>query len=182
MGSTRTMKHVAATVAQDVALNTLMNVGLTDLDDDVTVTTQWAGPAPGPPGTTFALVTVTVPSGAVVVAADVRLNLDAGGTIGTQCGFEARPAGAPAEERVYAAICPEPDSGDLGSLVVVAPQDVAAVRVYGSAGNFLGEYPAEDGVVAVAPPPGAAEVVGVTGSGVILGRTAFLGQTDLQGN
>jgi hypothetical protein len=37
-------------------------------------------------------------------------------------------------------------------------------------------------VVAVAPPPGAAEVVGVTGSGVILGRTAFLGQTDLQGN
>ena len=179
MGSTRDVGHLPGVVAQDVATSTLVQLGLTDLDAEVEITTQWAGSAPGPEGTTVALVTVTVPSGAVVVAADVQLHLPGGGYIGSQCGLAIRPAGAAADDRVYAVSCPEPESGDLGSLVVVAPQEVASVRVYGAAGKFLHEYPADDGVVAVVPPPGAAEVEAVTDSGVLLGRTAFLGQTSL---
>jgi hypothetical protein len=180
MEATRPISEGAAGVARELAIGILTLLGRTDLDTDVAV--QWAGPLPGAQPATAAVVTVTLPNGALVVAADVRVDDPNGGYVGTSCGVEARPAGAPAEDRIYATACPSPTGFPETTLVVVAPLTVASVRVYDADGDVVSEHPATDGVVTVPLPPGAAVVEGLTAGGVSLGRSDLLAQVDLLGN
>jgi hypothetical protein len=166
---------------QDLAIGLLVQLGRTDWEADAVL--QWAGPVAGVPRSTAAVVTVTVPSGAVVVGANLQVDSPSGGYIATSCGTEARPAGAPAEDRIYAAACPPLGGTDAdGTIVVVAPQQVTTVRVYDERGTFLTELPAADGVVTAPLPRHAFEVEALTGSGVSLGRSSLLAQVNLLGN
>jgi hypothetical protein len=168
-----------ADVAEHVARNVLTRLGITDLTPDVEITTQWAGPVPGANRTSAALVTVTVPSGAVVVAAGVQVSAPDGGFAASDCAFDVRPAGTPAEDRVYAASCPALSTTGPGSLVVVGPARMASVRVHHTNGAVVSEYPAEDGVAVVDEPRGVVSVEALTGSGVSYGRSTVLGVVDV---
>jgi hypothetical protein len=154
--------------------------------DEVEVTALWTGgvPDPGSPGQ-GALVTVTLPSGAVVVTAEWLLPTgDAGGLAGTECGRAVLPAGMPAARRVYAVACDVADGTRPmhTSLVVVAPPQVTTVRAYAADYTFLGEHPTTDGVLVVPLPLGTETVEAVTARGINLGRVALLGHAvDLGG-
>jgi hypothetical protein len=134
-----------------------------------------------------AVVTVTLPNGAVAVDGQWRLPPEAPGPVqGSDCGRTILPAGPAADRRVYALVCEVVD-GTTGAhmqtaLVVVAPRGVVLVRTYDAGGGFLSEHPARDGVAVSRLPTGAQLVEAVTGGGVSLGRTEILGDTTIFGN
>jgi hypothetical protein len=149
--------------------------------DRIEVTAQWTGgvPEPGSRGQA-AVVTVTVPSGAVVVTAEWLLPMDESRSLtSSECGRGVLPAGAPASRRVYAVSCDvaEGTRPMSSSLVVVAPPEVTLVRVYGDDYTLLGEHPTADGVLVVPLPLGTEKVEAVTAEGVSLGRVELLGHT-----
>lgn len=172
----------AARVAQSVAFNVLAPLGLSSGDADVVG--HWVGPLPGSHAGTLAVVTATVPSGAVVASVQWQVDsADGLGSYAAECGLEIRPAGVPAADRVYAAACELFDAatGQVTdtSLVVAAPSSVATVRAYDSGGRFLVEFPLADGVLVVPMPERTARVEAVTRTGVLLGRTDLMGHAQL---
>ena len=173
----------AATAAQSAALEVLGPLGLPP--DGTDVVASWAGPLPGPAQGALAAVTVTVPSGAVVVNVrwqSVTANGDM--TVAGGCGLDIRPARARTEERILAAGC-DIYSATTGAVVdelllVLAPPSVTALRAYDARGRFLADLPVpEDGVLVGERPPGTAEVEAETAGGVLLGRTDLLGYEHL---
>lgn len=166
----------AARLSADLVLAEL---GLSDAQ--TTTTAQWVGPVPAEGPGQAALVTVTLPSGAIVVQAQWLMPPDPDGSpMGSSCGRAILPAGAPAARRVQAAACEVFDdtSGAPMSthLVVVGPPEIAFVRAYDEDRVFLGEHAAHDGVVVVPLPLGTEQVEAVTSGGVTLGRVELLGQ------
>jgi DNA-directed RNA polymerase specialized sigma24 family protein len=147
---------------------------------DATITARLVAPAPAPAEGAVALVTVALPSGALLVSAQWAAALPDGQPGGADCGMDVRPAGPPAEERVLAAGCHlfAPAEGrSLDSvLVVTAPPSVALVRAYGHDGAFLGQFDAAGGTLVAPMPVGTREVEAVTAAGVLLGRAPLLGR------
>ncbi len=171
---------LGATAAEYAAERVLVEVGLPL--EDVDVTAQWVGNVPSTGAGAAAVVTVTLPSGAVVVDAQwlVPWRPD-GSLVGDDCGRAVQPAGPPADRRVYALAC-EVVEATTGapmrtSLVVVAPRDVVLVRAYDEDRTFLSEHPSADGTVVVPLPLGTETVEAVTAGGVSLGRVELLGHS-----
>ncbi|MFD2094174.1 hypothetical protein [Blastococcus deserti] len=166
--------------AQSAAEHVLAEVGLSPAQVDITA--QWVGSVPaGEPGQA-AVVTVTLPSGAMVVEAQVLLpEQPGGGTMGGFCGQAVLPAGPPAERRVQALACEVVDyttgAPMSTSLVVVGPPEVTLIRTYDEDRTFLTEHAAVDGVLVVPLPLGTETVEAVTAAGVTLGRVDVLGHT-----
>ncbi|SNR29968.1 hypothetical protein [Blastococcus mobilis] len=124
-------------------------------------------------------MTITLPSGAVVVAGQVLVpQRPAGATTGTLCGQAILPAGPPAARRVQAMACEVIDHTTGApmstSLVVVAPAEVALIRTYAADRTFLAEHSAVDGILVAPLPLGTDTVEAVTAGGVILGRVDLL--------
>lgn len=168
------------TAAVHAAHRVLGEIGLTP--DDVEVSAQWVGNVPARGPGQAAVVTVTLPNGAVAVDGQWQLPPRARGPVpGGDCGRTVLPAGAPAARRVYALVCEVADATTgapmQATLVVVAPPDVVLVRTYDANGSFLSEHPADEGVAVARRPIGAHEVEAVTGGGVSLGRTEILDNT-----
>ncbi|MGY1637207.1 hypothetical protein ACI78V_11200 [Geodermatophilus sp. SYSU D00742] len=166
-------------LAREVVAEVLARVGLPRTEVDVAL--PWVGDVPGPDRTTGlgVVVTVTVPSGAVVVAVEWRLPEASGLTAANPCALAVEPAGVPVDRRVLAASCAVLDGWTAAarpSLVVVAPRVVTTVRAHSSRGSFLVEHPATDGVVVAPFPRGTATVEAVTAGGVSLGRVRLLGR------
>jgi hypothetical protein len=148
----------------------------------VDITAQWVGNVPGADGGQAAVVTVTLPSGAVVVEAQILFpELPGGATTGAFCGQGILPAGPPAARRVQAVACEVVDvtaeAPMSTSLVVVSPPEVALIRTYDDDRTFLSEHVAVDGVLVVPLPLGTDTVEAVTDGGVTLGRVELLGNT-----
>jgi hypothetical protein len=147
--------------------------------EDVAISARVVAPAPAPADGALALVTVVLPSGALMVSGQWTGALPDGQPGGADCGIDVRPAGPPPEERVLAAGChlfaPAEDRQLDSVLLVAAPPSVARVRVYGADGVFLDEFEPVDGELVVPMPLGTREVEAVTGTGVLLGRTPLLG-------
>jgi hypothetical protein len=148
----------------------------------VDITAQWVGNVPGADGGQAAVVTVTLPSGAVVVEAQILFpELPGGTTTGAFCGQGILPAGPPAARRVQAVACEVVDvtaeAPMSTSLVVVSPPEVALIRTYDDDRTFLSEHVAVDGVLVVPLPLGTDTVEAVTEGGVTLGRVELLGNT-----
>jgi hypothetical protein len=167
-------------VARRAATSVLARLGLPRAQ--VQATAEWVGDMPGPGGATgpAAVVTVRVPSGAVVVTAGWDLPAADGGRAGTRCSLAIQPAGYPTDRRVHAVRCvveavPR-NSPARTTLVVVGPPQVALVRTHDHHGTFLTQHPAPGGVVVAPFPDGTATVEAVTGGGVSLGRWRLLGQ------
>ncbi|MCW2579581.1 MAG: hypothetical protein JWR82_1182 [Blastococcus sp.] len=180
-----TGREAAAWTAEQV----LAEVGLPSTE--VEVVAQWVGPMPGSGPWEVAVVTVTLPSGALVVSAQLRGPDDTGdpsmgSSMGGICGRAVLPAGPPASRRVYALPCDVVDveKGEpLGSnLVVVAPRNVALVRTYDSNRAFLSEHPAVDGVVVVPLSPDTDTVEGLTPGGITSGRVELIGYAESFGD
>ena len=174
---TSTGRALAARTADRI----LGEVGLPSAD--VQVAAQWVGPLPGSGQEEVAVVTVTLPSGAVVVAAQLPEPDGAvGSSMGGICGRAVLPAGPPASRRMYALTCDvyDVESGVRRgtSLVVVGPRDVTLVRIYGRNGAFVSEHPSDDGVLAIPLPPNTDAVEAVVPGGVSLGRVELLGYSD----
>ncbi|MET0764587.1 MAG: hypothetical protein ABWY29_06950 [Blastococcus sp.] len=168
------------TAAVHAAHRVLGEIGLPP--DEVEVSAQWVGDVPARGPGQAAVVTVTLPNGAVVVDGQWQLPPRAGAPVqGSDCGRTVLPAGAPAARRVYALVCEVVDETTGApmqtTLVVVAPPDVVLVRTYDGNGAFLSEHPAHEGVAVARRPIGAHEVEAVTDGGVSLGRTEILGDT-----
>jgi hypothetical protein len=148
--------------------------------DAVDIAVHALAPVPAPPGGAIALVTVTLPSGAVVVSSQWARTGPDGLLGGADCGLEVRPAGPPPEDGLLAARCDLYDATTGAAagavLLVVAPPAVAVVRVYHADDTFLAEHAVPDGGVLLIPAPEAtAEIEAVTESGVLLGRIRPLG-------
>ena len=161
------------------AMAVLSTTGLSP--EDVDITAHALVPVSGPAGGTLALVTVRLPSGAVVVSSQWARDSDGELIGGSDCGMEVRPAGLPPEERVLAARCElyDPTTGAAAEVVllVVAPERVDSVRLYRGDSTFVAEHAMPDGGVLVIPSPqGTTEVEAVTAGGVSLGRTELLGR------
>jgi hypothetical protein len=161
------------------AMAVLSTTGLSLAEVDITA--QALAPVSAPAGGTIALVTVTLPSGAVVVSTQWARNSADGLIGGSDCGMEIRPAGLPPAERVLAARCElyDPATGAAADVVllVVAPARVDSVRLYRGDSTFLAEHAMpEDGVLVVPNPEGTTEVEAVAEGGVLLGRTELLGR------
>jgi hypothetical protein len=166
--------------AQSAAERVLAEVGLTPAQ--VEVTAQWVGSVPPGELGQAAVVTVTLPSGAVVVEGQVMLPEGPTGSLnGAFCGQGILPAGAPAGRRVQAMSCQVVDyttgTPTSTSLVVVGPPEVALIRTYDDDRTFLTEHAAVDGVLVVPLPRGTDTVEAVTSAGVTLGRVELLGHT-----
>lgn len=164
--------------AQFAAGSVLGELGLSA--PQVTVTAQWVGSVPIGEVEQAAVVTVTLPSGAVVVAAQWLAPAGPDGAhIGAFCGQAVLPAGPPAERRVQAVACETVDHTTGApmstNLVVVGPPEVALVRTYDGDRVFLSEHSAQEGVVVVPMPLGTETVEAVTSGGVTLGRVELLG-------
>lgn len=164
--------------AQFAAANVLGELGLSPAQ--VTITAQWVGSVPTGEVEQAAVVTVTLPSGAVVVASQwLAPELPDGSNMGAYCGQAILPAGPPPERRVEAVACETIDhtSGATLSthLVVVGPPDVALVRTYDGDRVFLEEHTTQDGVLVVPMALGTETVEAVTAGGVTLGRVELLG-------
>jgi DNA-directed RNA polymerase specialized sigma24 family protein len=149
--------------------------------DDVDVTARALVQVPEPALGTLAVVTVELPSGAVVVSAQWARQTPEGPGGGVDCGLEVQPAGAAPERGLLAVLCPlyDPVSGrELDDvLLVVAPPQVDRVRFYGGDSTFLGEETVpDDGILLVPGPDGLTDVEAVTSGGVLLGRTGPLGR------
>ena len=146
---------------------------------DAVITARLVAPAPAPAEGAVALVTVSLPSGALLVSAQWAAALPDGQPGGADCGMDVRPAGPPAEERVLAAGChlfARAEDRSLESvLVVAAPPSVAHVRAYGVDGGFLGQFDAAGGRLVAPMPVGTREVEAVTGGGVLMGRAPLIG-------
>jgi DNA-directed RNA polymerase specialized sigma24 family protein len=147
--------------------------------DDTRVIARVVQQAPAGGTGTVALVTVTLPSGAVLVSAQWAWEVSADFPGAADCGLEVRPASPPPDERLLFAGCEtfDPDNGEvMGNLLVGSvPRQVAAVRLYGGDGAFVEEHPVHDGTLVVQVPPGIDTVEAVTASGVSLGRSHLLG-------
>jgi hypothetical protein len=148
--------------------------------DQVEITAQWVGSVPAGDGGQAAVVTVTLPNGAVVVEGQVLLpELPGGARTGAFCGHAILPAGPPASRRVQAMACEVVDyttgAPMSTSLVVVGPPEVALLRTYDDDRRFLTEHEAVDGVLVAPMPLGTDTVESVTAGGVILGRVELLG-------
>jgi hypothetical protein len=172
--------EVGQQVAAYAAEHVLAELGLSPAQ--VEITAQWVGSVPAGGAGQAAVVTVTLPSGAVVVETPVLLPEQVGGaTMGGFCGEEILPAGPPAARRVQAMACEVADDTTAApmrtSLVVVGPPEVALYRTYDDDRGFLGEHAATDGVLVVPLPRGTDTVEAVTAAGVILGRVELLGHT-----
>ena len=166
------------TAAEWAAQAVLSATGLSP--DDAVMTAQAVVTPPDPAAGGLALVTVEVPSGAVVVTAQWTRLTTEGITGGADCGMEVRPAGTAPEDSVLAAQCELWDPVDgraAGSvLLVVAPPQVDRVRLYRGDSAFLAEHAMpDDGVLLVPRPEGMTDVEAVTPGGVLLGRTQPLG-------
>ena len=146
---------------------------------DARIAARLVAPVPSPGRGAVALVTVELPSGALVVSAQWASALPEGEPGGADCGMDVRPAGPPPEERVLAAGCGlfAPADGRTldGVLVVTTPPSVELLRAYRGDGGLAGEWPVRDGRLVTAMPPGVQEVEAVTANGVQLGRTELLG-------
>jgi hypothetical protein len=147
------------------------------------VTALWTGnvPGPGPEAGEPVLVTVTVPSGAVLVDGEwlVPVESPSGDYIqGGDCGLDVLPAGPPADERVLAMACevvdPHGRTPLRSYLVVAAPPEVTLVRVHDDDSRFLAEFVTTAGVVVAPLPRGTATVEAVTAGDISLGRTDLL--------
>jgi hypothetical protein len=150
--------------------------------DGLEVTAQWVGDVPARGPGQAAVLTVTLPNGAVVVDGQWLLPPQVDGTVqGADCGRDVLPAGPPAARRVYALVCEVVDDTSGApvqtSMVVVAPPDVVLVRTYDGDGGFLSEHPAQDGVVVSRLPLGTQTVEAVTSGGISLGRAGLLSNT-----
>jgi hypothetical protein len=150
--------------------------------EDVEVTAQWTGNVPDEGPAQAAVVTMTVPSGAVVVVGQWVLRDRDGNSQSADCGFAVLPAGPPADQRVLPMLCDIPvdpaGSALRPTLVVVGPPDIESVRTYGAEGSFLSEHLPVDGVTVTPMPFGLETVEAVTAGGVSLGRVPILGHTD----
>jgi hypothetical protein len=164
--------------AEYAAATVLGELGLSPAQAQITA--QWVGPVPPGEVGEAAVVTVTLPSDAIVVQAQWLMPADAGGSdLGTYCGQAILPAGPPAERRVQAVACEVIDSRTGAPmstyLVVVGPPEVALIRAYDDDRTFLAEHQAQDGVLVVPLPLGTKTVEAVTDGGVTLGRVDLLG-------
>jgi hypothetical protein len=164
--------------ARFAAQNVVSELGLSA--PQVQITAQWVGPVPPGEVGQAAVVTVTLPSGAVVVEVQWLMpEQNDGSTMGAFCGAAILPAGPPAERRVEAVACEVVDHTTGApmstSLVVVGPPEVALIRTYDGDRTFLSEHPAHDGVLVVPLPLGTDTVEAVTAGGVTLGRVDLLG-------
>jgi hypothetical protein len=176
-----TGRAAAAWTAEQI----LAEVGLPATD--VQVAAQWVGTMPGAEPGEVAVVTVTLPSGAVVVAAQLGGSGQAGvSSTGGICGRAVLPAGPPARRRTYALTCEVIDVGSGGpgatNLVVVAPRNVTLVRTYGHDRTFLSEHPATDGIVVVPLPPNTVTAEALTPGGITHGRVELLGYAESVGD
>lgn len=176
-----TGRAVAARTAEQV----LAEVGLPP--EDLQVAAQWVGSVPEWGAGEVAVVTVTLPSGAVVVSAQVHgPDQGEGSSISGICGRAVLPAGPPASRRLYALTCDVFDVQDGEtrgtSLVVVAPRDVTLVRTYSGNRVFLGEHTAVDGVVVVPLARNTDSVEAVLPGGISLGRVDVLGYAEVLGD
>ena len=176
-----TGRAAAAWTAEQI----LAEVGLPSTE--VQVAAQWVGTMPDSGPWEVAVVTVTLPSGALVVAAQLRGpdhtgDPSMGSSMGGICGRAVLPAGPPASRRVYAlpSDVVDVERGEpLGSnLVVVAPRNVSLVRTYDSNRTFLSEHPAVDGVVVVPLSPDTDTVEALTPGGITLGRVELIGYVE----
>jgi hypothetical protein len=164
--------------ARFAATNVLGELGVSTAQ--VTVSAPWVGTLPNGGDGQAAVVTVTLPSGAVVVTAQWLLPQQPDGSYtGHLCGQAILPAGSPAQRRVHALSCEVVD-GTTGApmstdLLVVGPPEVALIRTYDVDRVFLSEHTAQDGVLAVPMPLGTETVEAVTAGGVTLGRVDLLG-------
>jgi len=164
--------------ARFAAANVLGELGLSTAQ--VSVRAPWVGTLPNGGDGQAAVVSITLPSGAVVVTSQWLMPPQPDGSyVGGFCGQEVLPAGPPAERRVHALACEvvdhttgAPMSTDL---VVVAPPEVALVRTYDGDRVFLSEHAVRDGVLVVPMPLGTDTVEAVTAGGVTLGRVDLLG-------
>jgi hypothetical protein len=146
---------------------------------DTRITARLVQPVPAPGEGSIALVTVTLPSGAVLVSGQWAWD-DQNQPGAADCGLDVRPAAPPPEERVFVAGCelyaPETGASRGTVLAVAAPDEVASVRLYRGDGAFVGEYPVSGGSALIEPmPPGTQTVEAVTAGGVSLGRSHLLG-------
>jgi hypothetical protein len=167
-------------LAADVVAEVLTRVGLPPAEVDVALPWVGAVPGPGRAAGVGVVATVTVPSGAVVVAVEWRLPGTERLEAANPCALAIEPAGVPLDRRVLAASCAVVDVGARSArstLVVVAPPTVTTVRAHSARGSFLAEHPAVDGVVVAPFPRGTATVEAVTAGGVSLGRVPLLGRT-----
>jgi hypothetical protein len=171
-------------VARSAAEAVLAELGVSATE--VEASAQWVGSVPATSPGLAAIVTVTLPSGAVVVEAQWLAGEGQAGPqgpdgsfLGFPCGRAVLPAGPPAERLVQAVACEAVDvaSGAPAStsLVVVGPPEVTLIRIYDDDRNFLSEHTAVDGVLVAPLPLGADTVEAVTGAGVTLGRVELLG-------
>jgi hypothetical protein len=172
--------EVGERAARFAAEHVLAEVGLSPAQ--VEVTAQWVGSVPAGEAGQAAVVTVTLPSGAVVVEGQVLLPEGPdGATNGAFCGLAIQPAGPPAGRRVQAMACEVMDYTTgrpmSTSLVVVGPPEVVLIRTYDDDRTFLSEHAAVDGVLVVPLPLGTDTVEAVTSAGVTLGRVELLGRT-----
>jgi hypothetical protein len=172
----------AAEAAQTAAVGVMAPLGLSPEEADIVA--HWTGPLPGSARGSLVVMTVTVPSGAVVATALWQaVTMDGLGSYAADCGLEIRPAGVPTDQRVLAAGCDihEESSGAVVEevLVVVAPPSVTRLRAYDGSGRFLADLPIGDGVMVGAMPPGTQQVEAETVGGVLLGRTELLGRDQL---
>ncbi|MGZ4538526.1 MAG: hypothetical protein ACXVXS_05375 [Blastococcus sp.] len=164
-------------VAEAAAQQILGRLGLPRAGLEVTA--LWVGTVPrlGPPAGVAAIVAVTVPSGAVVLAAEWQ---DVDYVRATPCGQAVQPAGTPAARRVAAFAC-DPTGGTTAplhtSLVVVGPPDVVRVRVYTGDGTVLAEAAAVAGVAVLPLPVGTDAVEAFPRGGSGLGRVGLLDRT-----
>ncbi len=146
---------------------------------DTEITARLVEPVPEPGEGTVALVTVELPSGAVLVSAQWAWENRDDIPGAADCGLEVRPAAPPPEERVFVAGCElfDPETGmPLGKvLAVAAPAEVASVRLYRGDGTFVGEHPVSGSTLIQPMPEGTHTVEAVTAGGVSLGRSELLG-------
>jgi hypothetical protein len=167
--------HVQA--VENAAGSVLTQLGLSPGDTEITA--HVTADLPAPHDGEMVVVSVRVPSGALVVASAWTQRMpDGTSVLSGDCGTEVRPAGAPAADRVLAAACELWDerTGEPTGVVlaVTAPPTVTAVRTYDGDGDYLTEHPVSDGRLVVTIPQGTAEVEAVTADGVLLGRTELL--------
>jgi hypothetical protein len=163
-------RFAVATVLGELGLSTAQ----------VTVAAPWVGGIPSSGVGEAAIVTVTLPSGAVVVTSQWLMPEEPDGSYtGGYCGQAVLPAGPPVERRVHAVACEVIDRSTgaplTTNLVVVGPPEVALIRTYDGDRVFLSEHSVRDGVLVVPMPLGTEAVEAVTGGGVTLGRVDLLG-------
>ncbi|MGY1745961.1 hypothetical protein [Blastococcus sp. SYSU D00695] len=146
---------------------------------DVPFSVLWSGdvPAPAPRPARVAVVTGTLPSGAVWVGTSLGLAADDGSAGGTTCGSALRPASDAA--KAVAAVCHVSDmtaaeSPVLVQLVVVGPPGAGTARLLDDDGAGIGELPLTDGVGVGPAPRGLATVELLDGQGRVLDRTSPL--------